>query len=293
MTAAEVPLDRDAREARDAAEREREPHLPLAEVDGLRGRRQVLDPQVALALVLLPEEIGRDGRDEEPADGAVGFDWIGFDSIGRGRTNARQRCVFLIGGSRCTCQNAMLIPRERKKSLRNDGRRARGVAREAVNAPVDDGQSGLLQYAAQEEADSRGDADHEVEGVRRRGAREVLREGGVDDHRAAGARRDAEEGEDEGLDHVHHQRDGDREADADAPTRVEVVHVERVRDPEAGEGADGGRENEDVEAVEGFPGDAEDERDAEENERDPIAVAPAVGVARVRFPGLAERGLRR
>jgi hypothetical protein len=45
--------------------------------------------------------------------------------------------------------------------------------------------------------------------------------------------------------------------------------------------------------VEALPGDAEDERDAEENERDPIAVAPAVGVARVRFPGLAERGLRR
>ena len=35
--------------------REREPHLPLAEVDGIRGRRQVLDPQVALAIVLLPE----------------------------------------------------------------------------------------------------------------------------------------------------------------------------------------------------------------------------------------------
>jgi hypothetical protein len=42
--------------------------------------------------------------------------------------------------------------------------------------------------------------------------------------------------------------------------------------------------------VEALPGDAEDERDAEEDERDPIAVAPSVGVARVRFPGLAERG---
>ena len=130
VTAAEVPLDRDAREARDAAEREREPHLPLAEVDGLRGRRQVLDPQVALALVLLPEEIGRDGRDEEPADGAVGFDWIGFDSIGRGRTNARQRCVFLIGGSRCTFQNKREVDTARKKQVLKKRRatRARGRA---------------------------------------------------------------------------------------------------------------------------------------------------------------------
>jgi hypothetical protein len=130
VTAAEVPLDRDAREARDAAEREREPHLPLAEVDGLRGRRQVLDPQVALALVLLPEEIGRDGRDEEPADGAVGFDSIGFDSIGRGRTNARQRCVFLIGGSRCTFQNKREVDTARKKEVLKKRRatRARGRA---------------------------------------------------------------------------------------------------------------------------------------------------------------------